>query len=194
MSTMNDNSTIPSHIRDDESYRRAVSFMQNLQAKEGIDYGWVFEYAKSLWTERNSEFAALDNKADAIIKYLGGGLGLFSVGVLAKVDVSNAYLIFWALPAVVCAIISLFLAAWARKPSAAPALPPVEAAVNYAEEDKDEKKAHMAFLGQWNLICESHRLINLSKAWKLEQATYFYCAALGLLTLPLLAAAYFGCR
>lgn len=189
MSTTNGNSAIPAYIGENESYRHAVAFMQNLQAKEGIKYDWVLDYAKSLWAERLSEFTALDNKADAIIKYLGGGLGLFSIGVLAKIEPANAYLILWAIPAVACAVVSLSLATWARKPNPAPALPPVEAAISYAEEDTDSEKARMAFLGQWNLVCEAHRLINLEKARRLGLATWFYCLALGLLILPLVLAA-----
>jgi hypothetical protein len=190
--TKNGDSMIPRHIRENEDYCHAVSFMQGLQAKEGVEYSWVFDYAKALWAERSGEFTSLDNKADAIIKYLGGGLGLFSIGVLAKVDVSNAYLVLWTMPTIVCAVASIFLAAWARKPNPAPTLPPVEAAISCAEEEKDDKKSRTIFLGQWNLICEGLRLANRDKAWLLELATLFYCLALALLALPMLAAAYFS--
>jgi hypothetical protein len=60
----------------------------------------------------------------------------------------------WSLPAVVCAVLSLFFAAWARKPNFVPGLPSVEAAVGYAEaEGKKEAEAQAAFLGQWDLVC-----------------------------------------
>lgn len=185
MNATNGNSTIPAHIRKSASYAQALAFMKAVQAKEGVEYDWVIEHAKDLWDERRKHFASLDEKADSIIKYLGGGLGLLSVGILAKVDANNAYLVGWTLPAVVCAIASLFLAAIARKPNSVPTLPPIDAAVGYAEEGKEKKEAQAIFLGQWHLICEGQRLANRRKAQWIVWATFFYCLALAFLILPL---------
>ena len=186
----------PRYVRDAAAHEQAVEFMHQFQPKEQVDYGWVLEYAKIVWAERTAEFTSLDNKADAIIKYLGGGLGLFAVGVLAKIDPNNAYLVLWTLPAIVCAISSVFCAAWSRKPTETPTPPPIEAAILYAEGEGDKPgesiRSRAAFLGQWNLVSEDHRIVNEMKAVWLERATWLYCVALGLLTLPLLAAVWFS--
>src|SRR5579884_3270143 len=170
--TYNSNTaTIPNQIRANESHKQAVAFMENFHAKEGVDYSWIIDYAKLLWDERNAQYKMLDEKADSIIKYLGGGLGLFSLGVLAKVDPANAYLIIWALPAVICALLSLYFATKARGPNPVPTLPPVETATSYAEKEKWQAD----FLGKWHVACEDFRVANRDKVRLLEWGTWCYC-------------------
>jgi hypothetical protein len=186
VSTTDSYNVIPAHIEQSDRHKKAKAFLENFRAKEGVDYGWAIDHAKSLWSETNKHFASLDDKADSIIKYLGGGIGLFSLGVLAKADASNTYLILWALPAIFLAVLSVFFAAWVRKPNSVPRMPSIEAAVSCAEEESGAD-----FLGQWHYACESQLMANESKAKNLERATLCYCLSLALLALPLLAAVYF---
>jgi hypothetical protein len=181
---------MPSFVTNDQDHQTATKFMHSSAAIPGAHYEWVSRYAKDLWDHRLKIFTSLDDKSDGIIKYLGGGTGLFALGVLAKVDSGNVYLVLWTLPALICALMSLFLAIKARKPQLVSSLPSVQKAMTYADENPNEDEALAAFLGQWNLACEHMRLICLRKAFLIEVSTWFYSLALGLLLLPLIVAAF----
>jgi hypothetical protein len=172
-------------LERDERHRDAVAFLRAPKTPNG-DIEWLAEYGKDLWTDSKAIFARIDDKADSIIKYLGGGTGIFALGVLAKVDATTAYLVFCCLPAIVCSLISVFLATLARRPRGVPSLPSVENAMRYAE--MDGIKGEVEFIAQWNLACTDMKLVCLRKAHLLELATWLYVAAIGFLVLPLLAA------
>ena len=171
-----------SNATADEAAARA--FMNSSAAKEGVEYEWVYEYAKSLWAHRLTVWRMLDEKADAIIRYLGGGTGIFALGVLAKIDASNRYLAEWALPALFIASIAVFLAMWARRPMDYPLLPSVENAKDYADEHKEDAKA--AFIGQWHLANEKARLSCARKERWISWAAFLAYIALVLLLLPVI--------
>jgi hypothetical protein len=181
-------SKFPASVESNEDHVFAANFMEEFRAKPNIKYGWVSSYARDLWDERKKVHSLVDEKADSIVKYLGGGTGIFAILALSKVDINNAYLIGWALPAVLCAIISLFFAALARRPTFSPNLPTVDSAIGYAEEDENEEIGKTNFLGQWTLACEDMRLAIEIKSRYLVWSSRFYCIALALLLLPLAAA------
>jgi hypothetical protein len=170
--------------------QQSLDFMQNANAKEGVEYHWTWEYARELWAYHNSVFATLDDKAEDIVKYLGGGTGLFVLGVLAKVDINNYYLAWWSLPAVVLALVAVLLALWSKKVGPFPNLPTVQNAVAYAEDKKNAREATAAFLGQWNLACEGAKAVCDRKAILVERGAYLVYAAMFSLLLPLVVAAY----
>jgi hypothetical protein len=89
---INSRLSLPQYIEKAEAHKRAVEFMHESTAKDGVEYKWVWEYAKELWELRSKVFNVLDDKADGIIKYLGGGTGLFAIGLLAKADSTSSYL------------------------------------------------------------------------------------------------------
>jgi hypothetical protein len=181
----------PAFVVNDSAYKQALEFMKYVGPKQGAEYGWVFDYAKILWEYRNRVFVSLDEKADSIIKYLGGGTGLFALGVLAKVDGSNWYIAVAAMPAVACALLAILFAILARRPSAFPGLSTVETAKDYADAEESSSAALAGFLGQWNLACEAVRLICQRKASRVEVAAWFTYAALVLLAIPLLVAVHY---
>jgi hypothetical protein len=174
----------PLHLVQHPDHQAAAAFMRDMQVKDGIGYGWVNEYAQALWEDRNKTFAVLDEKADSIIKYLGAGMGVFVLGILAKIDVHNAYLALSALPAVLSAVASVYTAIRARNPAFTPNLPSVESAKGYAEAEGNEEQARAAFLGQWHLACEDLRLVNEKKAALVARAGGLYFVALLLLLIP----------
>jgi hypothetical protein len=155
---------LPRFLTNDKAHKDAVAFMEAVAARPEIDYKWVSDYAKSLWEHRLKLFAVLDDKADGIIKYLGGGTGLFALGVLAKVDSSTAYIAWCTMPAVLLALCSIGLAMWSRRPRLSAGLPSVKNAIDYANNLPKESEALGAFLGQWNLACEDMRLVCARKA------------------------------
>jgi hypothetical protein len=181
----------PADMERDSAHQDALRFMQDFEAKDGVDYEWVSDYANGLWDHRVKIYSTLDDKADAIIRYLGGGTGLFALGVLAKVEPANAYLVYWSMPAVLSALVSLFFAARVKIPSFAPSAPTVkQAIVEFADADATPKKAKAEFLGHLHLACEDMKLVCNRKAAWLEWATRLYIAALFLLAMPLAVAAY----
>jgi hypothetical protein len=183
------NTTTPAFVEKDEAYKRALEFMEAATAKEGVeDYKWVLDYAKGLWEYRNKVFALLDEKAEGIIKYLGGGTGLFAIAALAKVDSSNNYIAFWTLPAIVVALVAILLALLSKAPGPFPSPPTIENAKQYADGLKTEQAAIAAFLGQLNLACEKARLICECKAKVVGCAVIATYTALALLLVPLLVA------
>jgi hypothetical protein len=184
------NGEVPGFIKNNERYKIATAFMETASACEGADYKWVLDYAKGLWEYRNKTFNLLDEKAESVIKYLGGGAGLFAIGALAKIDATNSYIAFWAIPAVVCALAAILLAMLSKSPGPFPGLPTIQNAKAYADDLKNEGTAIAAFLGQWNLACEKARLICERKASFVVAAVACAYVALVLLVVPLLVAIY----
>jgi hypothetical protein len=173
----------------DETFEDAVKYLNSVEGKPGVDYEWALEYAKLLWEDWNNTFNVLDEKAESIIKYLGGGTGLFALGVLSKIDSHNAHIAAWSFPTVIVALLSVFLAMWTRKPFQFPELPSIRNAKEaYADAIETKEAAVGAFLGQWNLACEKAKWICDRKAALLNWSTWLYFAAISLLLLPLLAA------
>jgi hypothetical protein len=183
-------SSVPAFVENDYAYKQALEFMKNVGSKPGAEYEWVFDYAKTLWSYRNSTFVLLDEKADSIIKYLGGGTGLFTLGVLAKVDGSNWYIAVAAMPAIACALLAILFAILARMPGAFPGISTIETAKDYADAEVSSSAALAGFLGQWNLACEAARLICARKANRVAIAAWLTYSALVLLALPLLVAVH----
>jgi hypothetical protein len=157
--------------------------MRTVKAKEGINYDWVWDYAKEQWGYRVGSFESLETKADDIIKYLGGGTGLFAIGVLAKVDSSTVWIALATLPAVMLALFSLYYAVKAKRPDFAPSLPGIDNAKEYADGSKEAK---VAFLGQWHAACTDMKLVCRWKAGLVEKSIRFFWLAVTFLLLPLL--------
>lgn len=160
--------------------------MKNSTAKEGVEYAWVDDYRRVVWDHRCKVLSTLNDKADAIFRYLGGGTGLFALGVLVKLDHEHARLTEVSLPALLCALAAILLACIAKNPSYAPNLPSIQDALTtYAEGSGSDHEAIGAFLGQWNLACEDMRLVCMRKANLIQWATWLYFVAISFLLLPI---------
>ena len=143
---------------------------------------FAMKYGEDLWKFRNDVFKALDEKADSIIKYLGGGTGLFALGVIAKADTSNAWLIKWVLPSLVLAILSVGFAIWARFPKETPGLPSVkDLVIGYLDKVPDEMSQ---FVWQWHYACVHMKIVCDNKGWWIMLSSWAYCGAIACLCLP----------
>src|SRR4051812_42777079 len=122
-------------------YAEARKFCDEFEPIEGVDYGWVADYAKDRQAMLLAAFKDLDDKAGAIITYLGSGTGLLTLGALAAAG-SGALpaLVVAIIPAVVMATASLWQAAEARKTISVAFPPTVATATRYAKEYKDRGK------------------------------------------------------
>ena len=184
-----ENNVLPAFIDDARSHQSAVVFMEESRAKDGTEYKWVWEYAKGLWEYRAKSLSSIEDKADSIVRYLGSGTGLFTIGVLAKIDASNNYLVWWTLPALLCALFSIFVAVWVKKPDVVPSPPAIDNAKAYADGLGTEWKATAAFLGQWHVACVDMKLLCSRKAKMVDKAFQLFYLAVALLLVPLIVAA-----
>ncbi len=125
------------NLEKDERYREAEKFEQEIQPEKEVNYDWVWDYAcethNHIW-ERCKE---LDNKANDIIKYLGGGVGLFTVGTIANISSQNAWLVVWTIPSFFFSLASILFAVLALKPNPVKLPPSVESAYKYANFHKE---------------------------------------------------------
>jgi hypothetical protein len=179
-------------VEKDERHRKAIEFLNKLDKEEASadkSYTWTADYARQLWDGGVKIFSTIDEKADSIIKYLGGGTGIFALGIIAKIDSHNYYLAWLCAPSILCSLLAIYLAICARRPRGVPSLPPISQAFKFAEDYQNPTSAQRAFLGHWNLACIDMDLVCTRKAHLLEVAMKFYFAALGFLILPLLVAA-----
>lgn len=176
----------PQPVARRAEYLKALDFEERIQPIEGVDYEWAWDYAKGAYDRLATIYSKLDEKADGIIKYLGGGAGLFTIGMLTNLDKIPAAYLAWSIPAVIVAVLSVIVANLARKPNDSSLPPSVESAFRYA--DSFNKTAKASFLGQWHLACEGMRLAVETKALRVTWATWLYVASIALLLVPLVIA------
>lgn len=180
-------SNLPASVLNHHDFQSAVHLVREIEPGDEIDYGWVCEHAALVWQDCDKSWNDLDAKADGIIRYIGGGTGLFTLGVLASVNPNNVLLIVWAIPAVICGLASILFASMARKPSWRPSPPEITEAINYVHDtEKDQPQAR--FLSQWHMACVAMRIVSNKKATLIEVSTWLYLAAIALLLLPVLVA------
>ncbi len=97
-------------IDSDSTYKAAERFNDTLTPVEEGDYKWVWDYAKFQFERANQIYRELDDKANDIIKYLGGGTGLFTLAAIANTTPRNLWVIIAAIPSFALAVVSIALA------------------------------------------------------------------------------------
>lgn len=178
----------PRVIHDRDSFKDAQHFSETIQPLENTEYDWVFAYSKDLYDKYRAIYKDLDDKANEIIKYLGGGTGLFTLAVLLNITPRNAVIVGWTLPSFLLSIISVYLAMKSRQPHVTCLPPTAKNAFGYANYYGTSRNAQAAFIGEWHRACEGMKLRIDDKAGWVKWATgSFFLAILGLL-LPLIVA------
>ena len=183
----------PPRLQDHPAYKTAEAFKETIKPVEGANYDWVWDYAEEVYDRLSKVYKDLDDKANDIIKYLGGGAGLFTLGAIANVNKDNALLMLSALPALACALLSIFFAVLARKPNENRTPPSVFSAFRFAghyldDDGEDSKKAKAIFLGQWHLACEAMGLAVDLKSRRVAWATWTFLLSIALLLVPFIVA------
>jgi hypothetical protein len=173
-----------SYLDKNPAYQDVVSFSKNADIQEGVDYSWVWDYASASYDRASTLYRSLDDKANDIIKYLGGGTGLFTLGLLNGIHKGNVWYFACALPSIIFALISVFLAALARKPGHTVHPPSIQDAWRFAEHFETKDKARAAFVGQWAVAAEARYLSAQRKAEYVKYATWMFFVALALLLIP----------
>ena len=178
----------PDKILEHNDYQRAVEFKEGFTPKEGCDYKWIWSYAEQLLERLETTYRELDGKADSIIRYLGGGVGLLTIGAIASISKDNAFVVGWTIPSFLTALAAIWCAARARTPSSTQIPPPIDGAIKYAEAYSEE--AQSTFLAQWHLVCVGARIAILAKASYVQWATGLFFVTVAGLSLPLFAAVH----
>lgn len=178
----------PTPIEDNTEYRIAREFKETFEPKGEIDYEWILGYSKDIYDRSLEIYKELDDKANDIIKYLGGGTGIFTLAVLANIKIDNVFLVACVIPSFLCALLSIFFACLARKPNPVKTLPSIRSAIEYAESDETKKRSDFYFLGQWHLVCEGVDLAVKLKSKRVTWATWLFFWSIALLLVPLIFA------
>lgn len=166
----------------------ADAFCENIEPDEGKDYGWVWDYAKDTFAWSRADYRDLETKASEIIKYLGGGTGLFTLGVLASVNHNNRWVVLCVIPSYLAALTSIFFAVRVRLPMRVLFPPTVEGAYRYADHYGGPSMSRATFLGQWHRACVGIDLAVSEKARLVRRATWAFFAAIAGLAIPLVGA------
>ncbi|MFH1920580.1 MAG: hypothetical protein ABIP48_11920 [Planctomycetota bacterium] len=73
---------LPSKVHDDPAYQKAHEFKNIFSPTEGVNYDWIEDYARLIYDRFDQADQTLDAKAESIIKVLGGGTGLLTLGAI----------------------------------------------------------------------------------------------------------------
>lgn len=180
----------PQWVTDHPSYKQAVDYARNDRAK-ACEYDWVASYSTRAIERYYDVFRSTDGKADSIIRYMGGGTGLFAITLISKADSTPWYVILSAFPAFIVAVCSIACAARIRAPTDIPALPMPRQARRYAERHGDQSEGE--FIAQMNTVCVGMALVNAKRAKSLDKSTRLYVLSIILLAFPLVAGAIASC-
>jgi hypothetical protein len=194
----------PPNFEESEGYIERLEYYRKFEPvrsddeNEKVDYSPVVDWSKELWSALERTETALDEKADAVVKYLGGGTALLSLGVLfgVKLDTSRASLfalitLASAAPAILCAIRAISFAIAGRNPSESATLTKLDKAIEIANYYK--KKEYIE-INLWLMLHPvSYVLLqrNGYKAELVQKAYLYYERALKLLVIPFVA--FLGC-
>lgn len=179
-----------------EDYKSALNFYRDFEQKDGVDYSGIVDYARELYDRYDKTDKILDDKADSIIKYLGGGSALITFGALMSIKSENYWSSVFAivalvslLPSLVCALLAVRKAIHVRRPRSSASLPDVHFALEMAEYHKTKEKLNVNLWLIFYPICEAAYYRNLQKARLVESAHCLYLWAMGLLIVPVVSIA-----
>ena len=175
-----------------EEYQAALDYYRSFEAQEGVDYTVAIAYARELHERYEKTEQSLDDKADAIIKYLGGGSAAVTLGALVSIKLdtwkstaAGAAALACLLPSLVYAVRAVRAAVQVRRPRSAASLPPVDYAVRIAEFYKTKDRIEPNLWLILHPLSEAAHYRNLLKAKSVEDAHGYYRQSIGLLIVPI---------
>lgn len=175
----------PPAIGQSPEYLQADEFARTIELDDDTDPDWIWEYAKDMYDRFSRIYRDLDNKSNELIKYISGGIILFTLGLLVSLADKNAWIIKWAFPSYILGLIALAFAVSARQPNPVVLPPSIKDAIDYANFFKNPARSKGAFLGQWHASCVGIRLAVERKSVRVQWATWAFFASIVLLLMPL---------
>jgi hypothetical protein len=174
-----------------EDYKAALEYYKSFEHKDGIDYSVAIAYARERYDRLDKTDKTLDEKADSIIKYLGGGSALITFGALISVKADSWQISLLGLVALCSLMPSLFRAIRAvayaiqgRRPRGSALTPDVKFAVEIAEHYKTKPEIELNLWLIFHPICEALIYRNMQKAKLVDSAHKWYKLAIGWLFGP----------
>ncbi len=128
-------------------YKEAMERANTIKPEEAIDYEWVLEYSLNCYTRLSQAVDAIDEKAEAIMRYLGGGVAIFSLAGSWLSLYANRGIGLVLLPSILFAIRALHLALKARAPALNPFPPAGKRAYDYATHYRPKDQAFARLSG-----------------------------------------------
>ena len=175
-------------IEIDEAYQHARQFANAYRAKTGVDYSWVYEYAKSEYERVAEAVRTIESKADSIAQYIGGMSGVLAIaGGFATGR--NWWLALLTIPSFVLTVVAFRACLGARKPEDTPSPPPGRYALEFADTAKTADEAKAKAAAKFFEAAAAMRVVARVRGSRLDTAGRFIVWALCLLVLPLLSAA-----
>ena len=179
-----------------EDYAAALEYYKSFVHKEGIDYSVAITYAHERYDRLDKTDKTLDEKADSIIKYLGGGSALITFGALMSIKADSWQISLQGLvalcsliPSLFCAFMAVRYAVQVRRPRSSALTPDVKFAVEIAEHYKTNPEIALNLWLIFHPICEALIYRNMLKSKLVDSAHRWYQWALGLLILPVVGIA-----
>lgn len=184
------------NYEDDPEYQAAKRHYNELQLQEGVNYDTVVAFAKEMFSRYDATDKSLDEKAEFIVKSLGGGSALITLASILsfKTDTANAMILgivaaFCFVPAMIAAMLAIIFAVRSRRPRASGGFPRGKWAFEMADFYKDEKTISVLL---WLILlpkCEAAHFRAGQKAKLVKRAHVCYMWAIGLLIVPLVGSA-----
>ncbi len=176
----------PGDIKDNEEWIKAIAFRDEAIPEEGADYEWVWAYTRENIERAYKIYGDLDNKANELIKYLGGGAGILTAASLLSVREDHAWIYLCFAPALLSSLVSVFFAVLARQPHPVHLPPSVEDAFGMASNVGSGETARAAFIGPLYVVYKSLLIVIENKARRVQYATWWFFCTLAVLLLAMI--------
>jgi hypothetical protein len=177
----------PLAIESDPRWARAIAFKDETLPDPSVEYLWVWEYARDSVDRALKIFERLDDKANEILKYLGGGAGLLTAAALLGIKDDHAWIYLFFAPSLGTSLVAILFAIMASKPNDVRLPPPINEVYALASNAEPYGKAIM--IGP---LHETHEAIMIAvelKARRVNCATWWFFATLMTLGMTTLAVA-----
>ncbi len=187
-----------------EDFKSAESYYQQFVIDNNVDYVQVSAYAQKLHEAYEDQDQNLDHKADLVIKYLGGGSAIITIGALLSLKTDTWQTCFIGSVILLSLVPSLWQAVLAIKSAISVVHPrflsflnPISYAVDIANYHKKSDAISIKLWLQLHAICESYQFRNIQKAKLVADAFKYYLRSIYCLSIPigtvLLALIILGC-
>lgn len=165
-------------VENDWEYKEMVKFRKNFDYSDIKETGWVLDYAQEKFKLMRDYVEYLDDKADAMLRYLGLGTGVLGYilgsSFTCFVPLSKIFIglcvIFW--------IISILFALAIKQPYGMPYPPKTKVVFNYMKKYKEKNEVQARIALQFDETALGQKLIGLIKAKRLQWAYRLLVAAL----------------
>ena len=172
----------------DAEYSEVCDWARAYRPIPGKPYRPALDHARAMHAIAADHWDAVDRKSDDIARY--AGITLTAIAVAATVSAGNMNAALFV-PPFVAVLVGLALAIWSRRPSSLPVPGSARQVLSFAEDHRIEDEAQLDALVAASLVVATIGLRAAvdSRAHRVMVATACLAAGLGLLLIPVCAAA-----